>query len=111
MPAGALGFALGFYFEDEFKAFLADAGELWSRVRVDHSPPAESMMYTFTQNPTSVCVEQDDLDALNVLYPTCQGTVRTPQCFKSQQVRAGSRCRATPARQPPPRSATHAPVG
>ena len=42
-------------------------------------------MNMFTQNPTTVCLEQDDLDGLNVLYPTCEDTVTVPQCYKAQQ--------------------------
>ena len=29
---------------------------------------------------------QDDLDGLNVLYPSCEHLVSTPQCFKSQRL-------------------------
>ena len=35
-------------------------------------------MATFTFNNPHVCIFQDDLDALNVLYPTC-GTRPHPQ--------------------------------
>ena len=60
------------------------AEEVWDHVSVDSSDMAPaSIMSTFTQNPSAVCVTQDDLDALNVLYPTCENTVHTPQCYKA----------------------------
>ena len=44
------------------------------------TPSWETIMATFTFNNPQTCVFQDDLDALNVLYPTCTGAVLTPQC-------------------------------
>ncbi len=56
----------------------------WEHVRVEPRAPNASIMNMFTQNPSTVCLEQDDLDGLNVLYPTCEDTVLVPQCFKTQ---------------------------
>ena len=60
-------------------------GNVWEHVRVEPTPPGRAIMNMFTQNPTAVCLEQDDLDGLNVLYPTCADTVTVPQCYKTQQ--------------------------
>ena len=34
-------------------------------------------MATFTFNNPSTCIFQDDLDAINVMYPTCENAVLT----------------------------------
>ena len=39
-----------------------------------------TIMATFTFNNPSTCIFQDDLDALNVLYPVCENAVLRPQC-------------------------------
>lgn len=38
---------------------------------------APSIMKAFTQTPPQACIFQDDLDALNTLYPVCVGHART----------------------------------
>ena len=43
-----------------------------------------SIMLALTQFNTEVCLQQDDLDGLNTLYPVCDNRVLTPQCFKTQ---------------------------
>ena len=57
---------------------------VWDRVYIEPTPPTPSIMNTFTQNPSTVCIEQDDLDGLNTLYPACSGLVTVPQCHKQQ---------------------------
>ena len=39
-----------------------------------------SIMRTFTQRMDFVCLQQDDLDGLNHLYPMCEGAVPKPAC-------------------------------
>ena len=43
-----------------------------------------SIMEALTQNNPMVCLAQDDLDALNVLYPECTHALSTPVCLKAQ---------------------------
>ena len=43
-----------------------------------------SVMTSFTQFNKEVCLQQDDLDALNTLYPVCDHRVLSPQCFKTE---------------------------
>ena len=45
---------------------------------------APSIMLAFTQFNKGVCLSQDDLDALNTLYPLCDHRVATPQCYKTE---------------------------
>lgn len=47
-------------------------------------PAWGSIMATFTFNNPATCIFQDDLDALNVLYPTCEEAVLLPQCDHAQ---------------------------
>jgi hypothetical protein len=47
-------------------------------------PSWGSVMATFTFNNPGTCIFQDDLDALNVLYPTCEEAVLLPQCDHAQ---------------------------
>jgi hypothetical protein len=43
-------------------------------------------MMAFTQNPTEVCITDDDLAAINFLYPVCEGAQVPPaSCFKSER--------------------------
>ena len=42
-----------------------------------------SIMESFTKDAVRNCLQQDDLEALNVLYPDCQGGLATPVCLKS----------------------------
>ena len=44
----------------------------------------QSVMMVFTQNPPEPCVMQDDLEAINTIYPLCSNRVQYPQCFKVQ---------------------------
>jgi hypothetical protein len=41
-----------------------------------------SIMNAFTKHNPHACLEVDDLEALNVLYPDCQGGTLTPVCDK-----------------------------
>ena len=43
-------------------------------------PNWQTIMATFTFNNPARCIHQDDLDAINVIYPTCANAVRVPQC-------------------------------
>jgi len=64
----------------------APCDDPWSDVK-EVSPSNEasaSIMLALTQFNTEVCLQQDDLDALNTLYPICDNRVLTPQCFKQQ---------------------------
>ena len=45
---------------------------------------APSIMLALTQFNQGVCLSQDDLDALNTLYPQCDRQVGTPQCYKTE---------------------------
>ena len=42
-----------------------------------------SIMEKLTQDPVSTCLQADDLEALNVLYPDCGGGPVVPVCNKS----------------------------
>ena len=44
------------------------------------SPYAPSIMQAFTFNNPSKCIHQDDLDAINVLYPACDNALSVPVC-------------------------------
>lgn len=62
----------------------ADCRFSFDRVVPDtREEPRESIMWSFTQHNPRVCLEQDDLDALNTLYPTCEHAMQQPVCFKS----------------------------
>ena len=66
-------------------ARAAPCDDPWSAVVA--APPdasvAPSIMLAFTQFNKGVCLSQDDLDALNTLYPLCDHRVATPQCYKT----------------------------
>ena len=66
-----------------------DCWDPWKRVIVRPNVTAgktpavaPSIMSTFSFNNPSACIFQDDLDALNVLYPTCDSTQTYPVCNK-----------------------------
>ena len=65
---------------------MAPCDDPWSAVVA--APPdssvAPSIMLAFTQFNKGVCLSQDDLDALNTLYPLCDHRVATPQCYKTE---------------------------
>jgi hypothetical protein len=67
-------------------ARAAPCDDPWSAVVA--APPdasvAPSIMLAFTQFNKGVCLSQDDLDALNTLYPLCDHRVATPQCYKTE---------------------------
>ena len=42
-----------------------------------------SVMISFTQNTPRVCLTDDDLEALNALYPDCEISISEPVCFKT----------------------------
>ena len=42
-----------------------------------------SIMKALTQHNPSVCLSEDDLEALNTLYPDCVGSISTPVCNKT----------------------------
>ena len=59
----------------------------WASVETAPSDAIESLqsvMMVFTQNPPEPCVMQDDLEAINTIYPLCSNRVQYPQCFKVQ---------------------------
>lgn len=67
-----------------------DCLDPWSAIIAAPPSPASaarnSVMWAFSANPRTPCVEQDDLEALNVLYPACGASrIDTPQCFKAVQ--------------------------
>merc|ERR1712227_185695 len=41
-----------------------------------------SIMMAFTQHNPTVCLSQDDVEALHVLYPDCDAAISEPVCFK-----------------------------
>jgi hypothetical protein len=47
-------------------------------------PVRPSIMISFTQHNPNVCLEADDLEAINAVYPSCDAPMRTPVCFKSE---------------------------
>lgn len=65
----------------------------WAGVRAGLPPAAVldprtgtrlSIMNSFSQNNPEVCLQLDDLEALNVLYPDCEGAAPlTPVCLKA----------------------------
>ena len=66
----------------------------WAAV-VQGVPPAEladveadglrpSVMKAFTQHNPTVCLQQDDVEALSVLYPDCELSVSSPVCYKTE---------------------------
>lgn len=44
-----------------------------------------SIMLALTQHNPRVCLEEDDVEALNVLYPDCHQPISTPICYKAEQ--------------------------
>ena len=67
-----------------------DCWNPWQRVIVRNNVSsgitaavAPSIMSTFSFNNPSACIYQDDLDALNVLYPTCESSQAYPVCNKA----------------------------
>lgn len=48
------------------------------------SAARSSIMLAFTQHNSQVCVQQDDLEALQVIYPDCSHTFSTPVCYRVQ---------------------------
>lgn len=66
-------------------------GDLWGDVRSGVPPGAlldpltdvrPSIMQEFTLHTPRSCLQPDDMEALNVLYPDCQGGATTPICAK-----------------------------
>ena len=62
----------------------------WGDVRVDaavgsdgHARP--TVMKSFSQHTPRVCLQQDDLEALQTLYPDCDTGLATPVCYKTVQ--------------------------
>lgn len=45
-------------------------------------PVRPAIMKSFTQHNPRVCLEEDDLEALNTLYPDCSHSISSPVCFK-----------------------------
>ena len=41
-----------------------------------------SIMDSVQKDNPRTCLTEDDLEALNVLYPTCSGAITTPVCLK-----------------------------
>ena len=59
----------------EFGDVLGAGGVMTSRTR-------PSIMYDFNKHNPRVCLEDDDLEAINVLYPDCMGAPTVPVCAK-----------------------------
>ena len=64
----------------------AECAQPWGEVvqQPAGSEAAASIMTAFTQFNSEVCLSEDDLVALNTLYPTCSHRVVTPQCYKAE---------------------------
>ena len=65
-------------------------------------PPVWLRRLAYTQYKSRVCLSQDDLDALNALYPTCapDGPITAPVCFKSAHNIGWVRCRRRASKRP-----------
>ncbi len=74
--------------------------------RPEGEPVRPAMMISFTQHNPTVCLSDDDLEALNALYPECTQALSTPVCFKTKHnVRLRSHRLAPPR---PVRASEHA---
>lgn len=62
----------------EMLAFATSHG--LDEIRLPNWQARWTIMATFSFNSPQTCIFQDDLDALNVLYPTCANAVLHPQC-------------------------------
>lgn len=67
-------------------------GDLWGDVSLGVPPGAfvnsitgvrPTIMSTFTAHDPYTCLQPDDLEALTVLYPSCEGAPTTPVCAKA----------------------------
>ena len=67
-------------------------GDIWAGVQAGVPPGAEldpltsvrpSIMQDFTLHSPRNCLQLDDLEALSILYPSCQGSPMTPVCAKT----------------------------
>jgi hypothetical protein len=54
----------------------------WDDVTELQMNTEDSIMKTFTQNNPQVCIENDDLEGLAVLYPDCTHSISSRACFK-----------------------------
>lgn len=52
-------------------------------VEMDEGEARPSIMMAFTQHNPRVCLSEDDLEAIHVLYPDCSQPVTTPVCYKT----------------------------
>lgn len=52
-------------------------------VLVDEDGVRPSIMKALTQHNPKVCLMEDDLEALNTLYPDCKTSISLPVCFKT----------------------------
>ena len=65
---------------------VVDCWDPWARVVVRPNqsaviaPVAPSIMQAFSFNNPSKCIFQDDLDAINTLYPACDAALNIPVC-------------------------------
>ena len=50
---------------------------------VDRDGVRPSIMKALTQHNPRVCLSEDDLEALNTLYPDCETAITLPVCFKT----------------------------
>lgn len=48
-------------------------------------PPDRSIMFMFTQHTPHACLQPDDLDGLNWLYPACEGVRQSVRCVASER--------------------------
>ena len=62
-----------------------DCTRPWDLVHAGAAAPRRSLMNALSPHSSTACVEADDLEALNVLYPTCEGAVHTPLCYRAPQ--------------------------
>ena len=55
---------------------------LWVEPHPEGAPVKDSIMKALTQHNPRVCLTEDDLEALNVLYPDCSHSISHPVCDK-----------------------------
>ena len=70
-------FSADAYAEAVSAAGVAEAEDLSGATGV-----RKSIMEAFTQNNPEVCLFEDDLEAINVLYPACSHAISEPVCYK-----------------------------
>lgn len=84
--AHEVGHILGLHHPRDEGNFIATGyGACAPRHRITSEAPAATLMHAFTQHTSKACLQQDDLDGLNSLFPTCAGAgpLQTPSCVKA----------------------------